>query len=264
MLIVMVTVAVSSDGSGKIKMMGNVKFEDLSEEKKQKIKHIEKEFGDEGTIHIGDEKRRSITIMFGKKNKNKLCESYVNAVKNNKVNDDDSNSVKKEIEVYEKNGLKLLEKAGYPTGTKFSLKLAAESFNTKGKMSKKNMLKEGLLTFDEYYDGIRIVGGYSAMYFVREHVFSIKVDAVANLEGVSIASSIPKILFSVALRTYLSTSKKLNLDERPRGSLCYILNENKSLILCWVFNIWAGSDSKVVYVNAETGKTEREVSTVYH
>ena len=258
-----VAVAATSDDWDKNEVQSEGIFEDFSDKMKIKVKNIEKEFGDEANVSLGKAKEGSIIIQFKRENRNKLCAEYINEIKKNKVNDDDTNSIKKEIEVYEKNGINLLKKAGFPVGTKFTLKVAEKPFKTYGKVSKKQILKEGILLFDECYNGIRIEDSRSAIFFLRENVFRIRVAATANMKGISIASSIPKVTFNDALKQYLSTSEKLKLIKRPIGYLCYILNENKRLILCWKIQISAVSDSKNVYVNAETGETVKEASTTH-
>ena len=91
-------------------------FKDLPEERKLKIEKIKEEFNDQiKSLSLRKNDKRFIGIRFYKESKNnksslnKHFKLFYQNVKKVKINDNDSTTIDNAIDVYEKNGLTLLE-----------------------------------------------------------------------------------------------------------------------------------------------------------
>jgi hypothetical protein len=119
----------------------------------------------------------------------------------------------------------------------------------------------GFLTFDEYYNGIRIESSGCLRILFDKGQINIIGCTMYAIDDVPIIGVKPKITPEEALEKYLA-SKKISMYRKPIFTLCYHLCQDESLKLCWRIKIFAGSDSMDLIINALSGQTEQEISTV--
>jgi len=260
---------VSSINAVNIKVLDEGTFEELPEDRKQKTKKIIKDFGDDVSYVVLSKKHKGkMSINFGdryqirhkiknyNKFKNKHFKSYFINTESIKIDDSDSNSIIKALNKYEKNGLNLIEKAGYLKHKGYSLKLDKKWLRRYGPLSEKKVFEDGQLLFKEFYNGIEILHGRSSITYLNGVISCITLHVCAN-QDLRISGTKPEITSNVAIQRYLSLSKNMPLIEKLTAKLCYISSRNESLLLCWKIKI-NNDNPRTVYLNALTGKTEYE------
>jgi hypothetical protein len=238
-------------------------FEDLPEKWKLKINTITNEFEpEELSINIGKINEhymglvlcflemycQSREILMYNRPQNKHCESFIKTIKGIVIDFEDSVSIKKGIQAYEKAGLNLFEKAGYPNHPGFSLKLDPHSLSG-------NCLHE-FMYFIEYFNGIKIDDSERRIVLCGDKVTSISCRMFAQ-DDMGITNQEPLLSPAEAFGKYLSSSKK-DYSQIPPGELCYLLTENGTPELCWRFELDGVFKLQTLWVNAMSGKTERE------
>ncbi len=265
-VMLLLVVAVSAVYAKSVITVDSCEFEELSAQRKQKARQIQSEFGDEvHRILLDKNNDASILLLFDKelqdkKKPQKISDAFTISAKSMRINDKDSNSRKKVIGEYENVGLQLLTKAGYRSRPGFTIKIDTNQLESFGPLSKKTVLGSGWLDFNEFYNGILIERKSAVIGFYDGKISNIRLKAFANMD-IRITKSEPDLSFHEALRKYLSL-KKTKVDGRPTGSLHYILNSQRSLVLCWKIDLMlSGNDDYIVWVNAETGQIEREIET---
>lgn len=263
--LLILVIAVSSAYSIDIKLDDKDIIDKLPAEIKLIVNKIKKEYGGNVSyVCLSDNDYRYIQIFFNDQNQsyNLHCNSFFKAVKAIEIDDNDSSSIKKAVNLYEKKGQALFKKAGFINLPEFSLKLDRKDlFTSLDPLTEKDVFNDGTLDFIACFNEIEIDPLRCSLQFKQKRIDRISFVVVTRDKLNSVVYK-PEIRFRDALQKHLSSSNTIALEKDPEGKLCYLLREDDSFKLCWRTFLQAGNESRMLWLNALSGHTEEEYKTV--
>jgi len=268
-----------------------IAFDSLPSKYQQEVKRITASFGDSISIDFNNGPLFRMINIYGKVTENRInkkigsLNNKIKFLKENNVNENDTNSINNAVVETDKYCKKVFVEAGYPENSLYSLK--PEQLTKKGWLfDLKNLSthENVSINFEEYYNGIKIYGDSQAnIEFKYGKIRLIHLHAYAS-PNVTIHGTKPLISMNQAIESYRNKkhlsqavkikpyslfckiiqqegSKNILIDSLSLIDLVYIPDKTDYILtLSWMIQVEFG---KTVWVDAVTGEVIREYTGVF-